>query len=188
MSDLDPSGGDRMESIQTGRSPSQFPQRWSPIKGSYTGSDYTPRGRFGAREAGSTLAFSAAIQPAIIYASYQIEQMAEAANPSMDSYGAIGVFGAAWGGQFIVALIFKVLAGFVRNFGESLIRDLGSWFWSHMLHAMWGTFVDTFFGWLPWRRRRPNPIWDHEDRQPIDDEPRRQPVRDWWRKRRERVK
>ena len=164
---------------EDGSTPSQFPEPSNrQIKGSYQQHEFAPRGEFGPREAGSTLAFSAAIQPAIVYAAYQIEQLAEAQSPEMGAVGAIGVFGAAWGSQFFLAIASKIAAGFLRNFGESLIRDVGAWLWAHVLQAAWDTFADAAF---PWRWRTvptvPEPV-----------APKRRPLRDWWERRRQNTK
>lgn len=157
---------------------SQFPR--PPVRGSYRECDYAPRGQFGPREFGSTLAFSAAIQPAVIWASYQIERMAEQSDPTVNG---VAVFGAAYGSTFLGSLFLKIAAGFLRNFGESVIRDLGAWLWINVLKALWSTFVDVCFGWLPGRTKK---RWDDliPDVHPDETKPPYQPVRDWWRNRR----
>lgn len=143
--------GDIHSQFGTGTA-SQFPKRWKPIRGSYVDANYAPPGKYGAREFGSTVAFGAAIQPAIIWASYQIEQMAEASNPNVNG---LATFGAAYASTFVTAIVMKILAGFLRNFGESLIRDLAAWLWINALRATWYTITDLFTGWIPWNRSRP---------------------------------
>ncbi len=156
---------------------SQFPQRPS-VKGSYDASPSSRRGSFGPREAGSTLAYTAAIQPGLLAAAAMIEQAAE---PYMGQSAAIGVAGASWLSGAVVSILLKILAGFIRNYGAGLLHDLGAWLWSHALSAMWDTFADMVFPWRWNRRRRPD-SWVPSPNNPSPSKPYR-PFRDWWRSR-----
>ena len=158
-------------------SESQFPNRWRPLRGSYKRSEFRKRGRFGPREAGSTLAFSAAIQPAITMVRLALEQMAEKANPQMGTMGAAQVLSGAYFGQFAICLFFKVLCGFFRNYGESWIRDVGAWAWTKIIDS-----VSVLFPGHERRVRRRN-RWN--DR--LDDDPKPKRPRFWqrWRTRKD---
>lgn len=137
---------------------SQFPRRWEPVKGAYNRAEYTERGKFGARDFGSVVATTAAMQPFI----FGLEAYARAMEPDLYGAGA-GVFTASfamrWFWQTAGVAALKVASSFLRNYGESLLRDLAAWLWTNALRASWYTVSDLLFrGWSPFGgRNRPSP-------------------------------
>lgn len=133
---------------------SQFPRRRpSGFDGGYCESDYTPRGRFGPREAGDTLAFSAMMAGPLGYVAMVLEQHAERMGASPEQ--AIGLAGSTFATSFLVTLGLKIASGFVRNYGESLIREAGAWLWLHVVIAIKQAIGELIF---PRRHRKPDPV------------------------------
>ena len=135
---------------------SQFPSRWQPIAGGYRRADYSRRGRFNERDFASVAATTAAMQPFIL----GIEAYANAIMP--DLYGSAAGFGSAafvgrWLTQTVAVAALKAFGCFLRNYGDSLLRDLAVWLWINAIRASWYTFGDYFLSWLPWWRRDTGP-------------------------------
>lgn len=131
---------------------SQFPRRPSGFNGGYCESDYMPRGRFGPKEAGDTFAFSAMMAGPLAYVSLVLEQHAERMGATPEQ--AMGLAGSTFATSFLVTLGLKFASGFVRNYGESLIREIGAWLWLHVVIAAKKTVSDVIF---PRRDREPEP-------------------------------
>lgn len=145
----DPQHGDSGQPTQ-----SQFPRRHpSGFNGGYCESDYTPRGRFGPREAGDTLAFSAMMAGPLAYVAMVLEQHAERMGASPQQ--AIGLAGSTFATSFLVTIGLKIASGFVRNYGESLIREVGAWLWLHVVQAIKQAIRELIF---PRRNPRPDPV------------------------------
>ena len=159
---------------------SQFPRRWAPIAGAYRRASYSRWGRFNERDFASVAATTAAMQPFIL----GIEAYANAIQPDLygaTTYGFVSGAGSAtfffrWLTQTTAVAALKALACFLRNYGESLFRDLAVWLWVNAIRASWFTFGDYFLYWLPWWRRDTRPWWSITDPAPIP----------WWRRWRKR--
>jgi hypothetical protein len=159
------------------------------IKGAYTRSPYGGFGTFGPREAGSTFATAMMLQPVMLATSYTIEQYAEQIDPAASG---LVVFGGSYLLQMFMTITLKVVSCLFRNFGASVARDIGAWFWHHFIASVGLTCWDFFTGWLPSkrrkRRRRPDGDDDNEPTPSPDDKRRPRPIIDWLfpRKRRRR--
>ena len=132
------------------------PAAGQPIAGGYRRADYSRRGRFNERDFASVAATTAAMQPFIL----GIEAYANAIMP--DLYGSAAGFGSAafvgrWLTQTVAVAALKAFGCFLRNYGDSLLRDLAVWLWINAIRASWYTFGDYFLGWLPWWRRDTRP-------------------------------
>ena len=95
----------------------------------YQRAGYSPRGEINSRDAGSIGADLFQIQSIILPTSFAIEALAESAMPDA-SRGAF--FSSAYFLQSIAFLILKVLGAWLRNRGESFIRDLIAWAWQKL--------------------------------------------------------
>jgi hypothetical protein len=140
---------------------SQFPggpkRRKPPVKGSYIDSDYSPWMKLNERDAASIATNTATATPIFAVAS-AVESLALNFDPS-SSFGAAGVasfstsFLLTWFFQTVCFAILKTIACLLRDRGESVFRDVSAWVWKWIIATAWQSFTDTFFGWLPFRRR-----------------------------------
>lgn len=159
---------------------SQFPSPpKKPIAGAYERHDYAPRGKFGPREAGSTAAFATIMAGPIAFAAMRIEQHAEALGQSPEQ--AMGFAGGVFASSFAMAIVWKIVASLLRNFGESMVRNIAAWVWMSLGSALWSMAT----GWLPWKQDKP-PIWDRIKPTPDPAPEPNRPIIDWINNRRKR--
>lgn len=144
-------------------------------RGAYRHAKPTPRGRFGPAEAASTAHFATMVQPFLITASYAIEEVAAANDPSLS--GRVMTFGLAWVLQTLFAMLLKVFAGILQDHGASLLHDFGAWLWWWAVGRLRASVRRRIAAWMPWnwapfkRRQTPNTVTDPN--QPTDPTPRR---------------
>jgi hypothetical protein len=140
---------------------SQFPgnskRRKPPVRGSYIDSDYSPWMHLNERDAASIASNTATATPIFAVAS-AVESLAYMTDPgSMLSSGGVATFSMSfvvtWLLQTVCFAVLKTVACLLRNRGESLFRDVTAWLWKWVIAQAWQSFTDTFFGWLPFRRR-----------------------------------
>lgn len=136
---------------------SQFPKRWEPIKGSYLREDYSRRGSFNGRDFASVAATTAAMQPFIL----GMEAYAMAMQPQVYGAGPEAFTASFVGGWLLKTLAVSALktgSCFLRNYGDSLLRDVATWLWINAMRASWYTFRDMFLQWIPFfRNKDPQP-------------------------------
>jgi hypothetical protein len=144
------------------------------VKGAYNHAPSTGVGGFGPREAGSTLATLGMLQPVMLATSFTIEQYAEQANPASSG---LAVFGVSYLLQLCVTLGLKIIANLLRNFGASVVRDIGAWLWYHIATAIGVSLWDWITGWRPRRRRPAGP--DDRKPSPSPDDRKKRPILDW---------
>jgi len=149
------------------------------VDGAYSVYDYSVRGEFNPKDAGST--FAAGVHQMLIFpVAAGLEYYAQRSYTMP-----VGMaFTSAWLTQLIIALIFKVVANILRSRGESFIRDLGTWLWAQLSNLVYQYLWDKAFGWTRiFRRQRnspdqptptPGPYWPY----PPSPAPRRR-VLDW---------
>lgn len=147
-----------------GSPPSKRPR----VRGSYEASGYSPKGKMGARDAGSIFENAVILTPIITATSYQIEALAMKSAPGLPM-GLAGV--SSWLFQVAVWLGLKALANTMRNYGASLLRDIGAWVWSQFLEGLWSGVKDSLRSLWPFGRRRrrwiiPGDPEENEDRAP----------------------
>lgn len=137
---------------------------------SYERSDYGGRGKFGPREAGSVVANAPLVGFSSAFA-YAAEAAAAKYAPGAIPLGMAGV--SAWILQMVVWLAFKAFSAWLRNYGGSLLRDLGAWAW------------EAFLAWFSGRRDRRRDDRrkrrrDRDDRPSPDDDVSPRPRRRRW--------
>lgn len=98
-------------------------RRW---EGCYETAPYSARGRFGAREFGSTVATGVLIQPIVLATSAVIELLAERAYPG-HSAGQAGLV--SYFMQMTLVMAMKSMSGLLRSYGASMVRDFAAWMW-----------------------------------------------------------
>lgn len=168
--------------------PSQFPKPWRPIRGNYNRSYPSGRFEFNERDAGKVLATTLLFQPLVAATSGGLDEIAGVITPaaigSPEELTSSVIWRWLW--QTFAVAAMQAGACFLRNYGDSLIRDLGSWLWQNALQAAWLTFSELFLSWVPstWQiwRRDDSPDWrDDED---DDAPPRRTSLWGRWKDRR----
>lgn len=141
---------------------SQFPEpktkpRKPPVKHTYIDADYSPWMKLNERDAASIASNTATATPIFAIAS-AVESLAVNFDPAA-TFGAAGVgsftltFLTTWLLQTACYAVLKTVACLLRNKGESLFRDITAWLWKWVIAQAWRAFVDSFFGWMPRRRR-----------------------------------
>lgn len=103
--------------------------------GCYSEVGYSPRGKFGPREFGSTLALGVLVQPVVLATSATIELLADRAYPGI-SEGRVAI--GSYFFQMAVVMAMKAFAGMLRSYGSSMIRDFGAWLWVRYLGPLAG--------------------------------------------------
>lgn len=148
------------------------PELWGTpprLKGSYEGHDYAPLGKLGPREAGSIAANTMIAQPAILAASWEIEQLAQRSMPTLTP-GMAGL--SSWFVQTLIFLALKVIANLLRNNGGSLFRDVAAWAFSWVMRLIKRLIAGWLHSLAEWIL--PSVITpDHPDAIPIDEPARR---------------
>lgn len=105
------------------------------IRGSYEQADYSPGRKFGPREAGSVVDDAAWTAVVIAPIALEIEMLAQKADIGVPP----GVAGFASGiGAFLLRVVLKIVANYLRRNGGSLLRDFGAWAYIQIT------------GWLGW--------------------------------------
>jgi hypothetical protein len=117
-----------------------------------------------------------------------IEQVAGLFAPDSLTASSSGLSGRilwAWLWQTFAVAAMQAGACFLRNYGESLFRDLVVWLWDRAVLAAWATLIELFSAWVPvswfhWLRGRRAPR-----RRPVDrpEDPSPQPPAPTWRER-----
>lgn len=130
------------------------------IRGAYERADYAPGRKFGPREAGSVVDDAAWTALVIAPIAYEIEMLAQRADIGLPP----GVAGFASGfGAFVMKVILKIIANYLRRNGASLLRDLGAWLYERIVEWLgWDSSPDPdkpglfkrFFSKFRRRRRR----------------------------------
>lgn len=118
----------------------------------YERGDYSRRGRFGPREAGSVMANAPLVGlPSAIAIAAEGAAMKFA--PGALPPGVASV--SAWLLNLLIWFCFKVVAAWLRNYGGSFLRDLGAAIWQRMADRV-----------SDWRERRQERRKDRKDRMP----------------------
>jgi hypothetical protein len=141
---------------------SQFPgskpkSKRPPVDHAYVDADYSPWMKFNEKDFASVASNTATAAPVLAVAS-AVEALSLNFDPAM-SFGAVGLgsltttFIVTWVFQTIFFAILKTIACLLRSQGESWFRNITAWFWKWVFQSAWETFTDTFFSWLPFRRR-----------------------------------
>lgn len=161
---------------------SQFPNPWRPLEGSYERSHDSRRWRFSGRDAGDSAAFAAVIQPVVMSAVAWLEWKANQNGGGLNA----GEAGAAYMSIFSLAMVCKVAARVLKQYGTSMIHDVGAWIWERFIEPFFVWLIDAISQLFPGhhRRVRRRDRWnEHLD---DDTKPRREGLWRRWRQRRNR--
>jgi len=129
---------------------SQFPKARRKVRGSYDALAPSPRWRWNGRDAASTGATVALMQPVILTTSYQLEGLAAALMPATPSSFSVG-FLLAWLLQSVGVAVIKGVANLLRHYGSSIAKDALAWLWIQVSDAL------PFARWRQRRRERRRP-------------------------------